>query len=63
MLQVTTRRVAQQVTRLAQPDSRDPVERQSTRIQAIGTMGGQGTYDPVKIKQLIGGRATSTPRC
>ena len=42
---------------LAQPDSPDPVARQSTRIRAIGTMGGQGTYDPVKIKQLIGGRA------
>jgi len=42
---------------LARPDSDDPVERQSTRIQAIGTMGGQGTYDPVKIKQLVGGRA------
>lgn len=42
---------------LAEPDSPDPVERQSTRIQVIGTMGGQGTYDPVKIKQLIGGRA------
>lgn len=46
---------------LARPDSSDPVERQSTRIQAIGTMGGQGTYDPVKIKQLIGGRAHEHP--
>ncbi|NUQ62118.1 MAG: alpha/beta hydrolase [Pirellulales bacterium] len=46
---------------LAQPDSSDPVERQSTRIQVIGTMGGQGTYDPVKIKQLIGGRAHEHP--
>jgi acetyl esterase/lipase len=42
---------------LARPDSPDPVDRQSTRIQVVGTMGGQGTYDPVKIKQLIGGRA------
>ena len=42
---------------LAQPDSSDPVARQSTRIQAIGTMGGQGTYDPIKIKELVGGRA------
>lgn len=46
---------------LAQPDSADPVARQSTRIQAVGTMGGQGTYDPVKIKQLIGGRAHEHP--
>jgi acetyl esterase/lipase len=46
---------------LAQPDSSDPVARQSTRIRAIGTMGGQGTYDPVKIKQLIGGRAHEHP--
>lgn len=46
---------------LAQPDSPDPVARQSTRIQAVGTMGGQGTYDPVKIKRLIGGRAHEHP--
>ena len=46
---------------LAKPNSPDPVERQSTRIQAIGTMGGQGTYDPVKIKQLVGGRAHEHP--
>jgi len=46
---------------LAKPDSDDPVERQSTRIQVVGTMGGQGTYDPVKIKQLVGGRAHEHP--
>jgi len=46
---------------LAQPDSPDPVARHSTRIRAVGTMGGQGTYDPVKIKQLIGGRAHEHP--
>jgi acetyl esterase/lipase len=46
---------------LAQPDSPDPVARQSTRIRAIGTMGGQGTYDPVQIKRLIGGRAHEHP--
>lgn len=46
---------------LSRPDSPDPVARQSTRIRAIGTMGGQGTYDPVKIKQLIGGRAHEHP--
>ncbi len=42
---------------LADPESDDPVARQSTRIVAIGTMGGQSTYDPIKIKELIGGRA------
>lgn len=46
---------------LAQPSSDDPVARQSTRIVAIGTLGGQGTYDPIKIKELIGGRAWEHP--
>lgn len=46
---------------LADPKSSDPVLRQSTRIQAIGTFGGQGTYDPIKIKELIGGRAWEHP--
>lgn len=46
---------------LADPDSDDPVASQSTRIVAIGTMGGQGTYDPIKIKELVGGRAWEHP--
>ncbi|QDT27191.1 alpha/beta hydrolase family protein [Gimesia panareensis] len=46
---------------LANPDSDDPVERESTRIQAIGTFGGQSTYDPIKIKALVGGRAWEHP--
>jgi acetyl esterase/lipase len=46
---------------LADPNNYDPVLRQSTRIQAIGTFGGQATYDPVKIKELIGGRAWEHP--
>lgn len=46
---------------LADPQSDDPVERESTRIQAIGTFGGQGTYDPIQIKALIGGRAWEHP--
>ncbi|WP_345685405.1 alpha/beta hydrolase [Novipirellula caenicola] len=46
---------------LADPDSNDPIARQSTRVVAIGTMGGQGTYDPVKIKKLVGGRAWEHP--
>jgi acetyl esterase len=46
---------------LADPNSSDPVQRQSTRITAIGTMGGQSTYDPIEIKKLIGGRAWEHP--
>jgi acetyl esterase len=46
---------------LADPTSDDPVARQSTRIVAIGTLGGQGTYDPIKIKELVGGRAWEHP--
>ncbi len=46
---------------LSDPKSSDPLLRQSTRIQAIGTFGGQATYDPIKIKELIGGRAWEHP--
>lgn len=46
---------------LADPASSDPILRESTRIQAIGTFGGQGTYDPIQIKELIGGRAWEHP--
>ena len=46
---------------LADPNSDDPIKRESTRIQAIGTFGGQSTYDPIKIKELIGGRAWEHP--
>lgn len=46
---------------LADPKSDDPVLRQSTRIVAVGTFGGQGTYDPIQIKELIGGRAWEHP--
>ncbi|EMI19991.1 esterase/lipase-like protein [Rhodopirellula maiorica SM1] len=46
---------------LADPSSDDLVARQSTRFVAIGTMGGQGTYDPIKIKKLVGGRAWEHP--
>lgn len=42
---------------LADPRNADPVLRESTRIVAVGTIGGQGTYDPIEIKRLIGGRA------
>ena len=45
----------------ADPNSADPVSRQSTRIQAVGSIGGQTTYDPIKIKELVGGRAWEHP--
>jgi acetyl esterase/lipase len=46
---------------LADPNSSDPVARQSTRLVAIGSQGGQIFYDPIKIKNLIGGRAWEHP--
>jgi len=46
---------------LADPKSSDPVLRQSSRVQVIGSLGGQTTYDPIKIKELIGGRAWEHP--
>jgi acetyl esterase/lipase len=46
---------------LADPKSDDPVLRESTRIRAVGTFGGQSTYNPIEIKELIGGRAWEHP--
>lgn len=46
---------------LADPDNPDPVLRQSSRISAVGSMGGQATYDPIKIRELVGGRAWEHP--
>lgn len=46
---------------LADRGSADPVARQSTRLCAIGSMGGQITYDPIWIKEHIGGRAWEHP--
>lgn len=39
---------------LAKPDSSDPIERESSRLRCIATLGGQGTYDPLVIKEWIG---------
>ncbi len=39
---------------LASPGSSDPIERESTRLRCVGTFGGQGTYDPLVIKDWIG---------
>ena len=46
---------------LADPDSDDPVARQSTRVKAVGSIGGQSTYDPNVIKAWVGGRAHEHP--
>jgi acetyl esterase/lipase len=46
---------------LADPDNPDPVLRESSRIAVVGNLEGQTTYDPVKIKELIGGRAWEHP--
>ena len=46
---------------LADPASSDPVARQSTRLKAVGSIGGQSTYDPNVIKAWIGGRAYEHP--
>jgi acetyl esterase/lipase len=46
---------------LAKPDSADPVERESTRLVCAGSIGGQCTYNPVKIREWIGGRAWEHP--
>jgi acetyl esterase len=42
---------------LADSANRDPVARQSTRVQCLGVDGAQTSYDPRFIKALIGGRA------
>ncbi len=46
---------------LADPQAEELLARYSTRILAIGTLGGQGTYDPIEIKKLVGGRAWEHP--
>jgi acetyl esterase len=42
---------------LARPDSTDPIERQSTRLAFAGSLGGQSSYDPLQIREWLGGRA------
>src|SRR5439155_21213867 len=46
---------------LANPQSRDPIERQSTRLTGLGVVGAQTSYDPRFIKKWIGGRAHEHP--
>ncbi len=47
---------------LADPRSTDPIARPSTRLTCLGVNGAQSSYDPRFIKQVVGGRATSTRR-
>ncbi len=42
---------------LAKPGSSDPIERQSSRLTCAGSIGGQSSYDPLQIKEWLGGRA------
>jgi acetyl esterase/lipase len=46
---------------LAKPGSSDPVERQSSRLACAGSMGGQSSYNPMVIREWIGGRAWEHP--
>ncbi len=46
---------------LADPESDDPIQHQSTRLVAVGSRGGQTTYDPNVIKEWVGGRAHEHP--
>jgi len=46
---------------MADPNSTDPVERQSTRPSCAVTFAGQTSYDPRFMSQLIGGKAHLHP--
>ncbi len=46
---------------LADPESDDPIARQSSRVVCVGVDGAQTSYDPRFIKELIGGRAHEHP--
>ena len=46
---------------MADPDNADPVLRESTRLTCAGVFGGQTTYDPRVIQEIIGGRAHEHP--
>ena len=46
---------------LAKPDSSDPIERQSSRVLCVGSLAGQSSYNPLTIRQWIGGHAWEHP--
>ncbi|MBI4556909.1 MAG: alpha/beta hydrolase fold domain-containing protein [Candidatus Hydrogenedentes bacterium] len=46
---------------LADPNSPDPVLRESSRVSCAGVIGAQCSYDPRFIREVIGGRAYEHP--
>jgi len=46
---------------LAKPASEDPIEKQSSRLMCAGSIGGQASYDPLQIKEWLGGNAWKHP--
>jgi acetyl esterase/lipase len=46
---------------LANPKSAEPIERQSSRLTCVGTIGGQSSYDPLQIREWLGGHAWEHP--
>ena len=46
---------------MANPNSADPILRESTRLSCMAVLGAQSTYDPRVIKQIVGGRAHEHP--
>lgn len=46
---------------LANPLADDPIARASSRVQAVGSIGGQSSYDPFVLKDWIGGKAYMHP--
>ncbi len=46
---------------LAKPESADPISRQSTRLLCAGSQAGQSSYNPLQIREWIGGRAWESP--
>jgi acetyl esterase/lipase len=46
---------------LLDPDSEDPVLRQSSRLSSMALIGAQTTYDPRVIATIVGGRAHEHP--
>ena len=46
---------------LADPENKDPLKRQSTRVQCVGVTNCQTSYDPLWIRDNIGGDAWKHP--
>ncbi len=46
---------------LANSSEKDPILRESSRVVAVGSIGGQSSYDPFVIREWIGGQAHAHP--